>query len=64
MGLKHVLCVTFSYKGGTTAVERTGWGLRLNVVPQRTARESPTKTTELSTTLIRMFSHRRSQGNA
>lgn len=30
----------------------------------RTSRESPTKTTELGTTLIRMFSHRRSQGNA
>lgn len=30
----------------------------------RTARESPTKTTELGTTLIRVFSHRRSQGNA
>lgn len=30
----------------------------------RTARESPTKTTELGTTLIRVFSHRRSPGNA
>lgn len=38
MGLKHVLCVTFSYKGGTAAIERTGWGSGwgsgLNVVPQ------------------------------